>query len=279
LPGLSDLISRLPFAAEWNALALPAEGAACDPQSVATRLAMYRLLVERGEVRGAQSPFWGYAAQLTWQSRSGRLGTGPIDGWWGACNYSLSVVPYRAAEQLAIVPSLRFPTPPPIYAPALSAWRHALLMPADDLDAMRLAVWRAHLTSIEAAVRAHRAERRAMPPAEQRFARGWVRMVELFGAAGWRTDLEHLAEHGTGALPPRILDGDLSGFSKPESRTVAQVFALADRPRWRWALDTAMWRWMMRKPASRAEASTVLGALLGRAPLADRLRTLARQLF
>lgn len=278
---MQDLVGRLPFAQEWNALALPGEGAVCDPQSVTTRLAMYRLLVERGEVRGSLSPFWGYAAQLMWQQRSGRLGNGAIDpdSWWGACNYSLSVVPYRAAEQLAIVPSLRFPTPPAIYAPALSAWRHALLMPADDLDAMRLAVWRAHLTSIETAVRAHRAARRRMPRAEQRFARGWVRMVELFGAAGWRTDLEHLAEHGTGALPPRILDGDLSDFARPEARTVAQVFALADRPLWRWSLDTAVWRWLMRRPSGRAESATVLGALLGRAPLGARVRVLARQLF
>jgi len=45
----------------------------------------------------------------------------------------------------------------------------------------------------------------ALPADEQRFARGWIRMVDLFGAAALRTDLAYLASHGTGALPGRML--------------------------------------------------------------------------
>lgn len=288
-----DLLARLPFGDAWLELADPTEAGLCDPLDVRQRMAMYRLLIERSNQRGAFGerdvlcPFWGFASQLAWQERSGRLaaagaGGAAIDAgsWWGACNYALSVVPYLAAADLGLVPAVRLehagrPAPPPAcYQRPRARWREALralaaLAPGDDLEPARFAVWRAHLDSIETAVRTSGAAFRALPPAEQRFARGWVRTVELFGAAALRTDLERIAEHGGGALPPRMLRDEeardpFPGMSRAERRTVRIVFALADRPAWRWAAEIRVWRRMMRPRAARDEAEVILAGLLGR---------------
>ena len=289
------LLARIPFGDEWLALPDPAARTTCDPHDAGVRLALYRLLVERGNPRGALgahdelSPFWGYASQLAWQRRSGRLG-GPGDtidptSWWGVCNYALSVVPYLAAAQLDMVPALPLPPAPAIHDRSLASWRDAhgimrRLAPGDDHDPLRLAVWRAHLESIETAVRTHAAAHRALPSGERRFARGWVRMVELFGCAGWRTDLERLAEQGGGALPPRILGDDdaLADFTRPERATARRVIALGLRPPWRWQLETGMWRRMMRTRAARADAETLLAGLFGRGREAWPIRARALRL-
>jgi hypothetical protein len=279
------LLATLPFSGAWLALERP-PGATDD---VTSRLAMYRLLVERGNARGAfgagdeMSPWWGYASQLAWQHASGRLGLGAQiapDSWWGACNYALSVVPYVAAAQVGLVPPLAHEIDA-IYAPALAAWRGTLEL-ADvaprgaDLDTIRVAFWRAHVLSIDLAVARHRAELATLPAAEQRFARGWIRMVDLFGAAAVRTDLSRLANPGGVAeLPSRVL-GDNTALEQGEARVVRRVYALADRPRWRWALEVAAWRRIMRHRAAREESETLLAGMLGksRAARAIRLRAL-----
>src|SRR5262249_5582596 len=142
------LLAGVPFGDAWLGLA----AAPSDPREVTSRLAMYRLLIERGNAYGpfgpndALSPWWGYASQLAWQHRSGRLGVGPmerrdfvpasstaewrcgsIDGnsWWGACNYALSVVPYVAAARLGLVPPFDAQVPAE-YDAALASWRVAL---------------------------------------------------------------------------------------------------------------------------------------------------------
>lgn len=270
-------LARVAFGPDWLALD-SAQLATGDVMDVRVRMGMYRLLVERTNVRGTfgphdeLSPFWGYASQLAWQARSGRLGAhAPAierGSWWGACNYALSVVPYIAAMQAGIVPAL------PIeedrgYAPAIGSWHvaiRALLDDAGDHDRARVAVWRAHLESITFAVRRHAREFSSLPPAEQRFARGWVRMVDLFAAAAVRTDLEKLIETGGGALPSRILRaGDLDAdLSRHERSTVRRVGELADRPPWRWALEMRIWRRLMRTRAARVDAESLLAGMFGK---------------
>ncbi len=266
------LLAGVPFGDAWLELA----AAPSDPREVTSRLAMYRLLIERGNAHGAfgpndaLSPWWGYASQLAWQHRSGRLGGARITegSWWGACNYALSVVPYVAAARLGLVPPLDARVPAD-YDAALASWRVALdaaraPRAGDDLEPARIAIWRAHVASIAIAVGRHRAELHAMPPLEQRFARGWVRMVDLFGAAALRTDLERLVG-GSGALPGRVLadDATLAALERAERRTAKRVLALADRPRWRWAIEVRAWRRMMRTRPARDEAESLIGGLLG----------------
>jgi hypothetical protein len=285
------LLARLPFADTWLELADPSEAGACDPMDARQRMAMYRILIERSNEGGGFGerdvlcPLWGYASQLAWQERSGRLsprGGGSIDpdSWWGACNYALSVIPYLAAADVGLVPAVRLehagrPAPPPRhYDRPLAGWREAFraiarLRRGDDLEPVRFAIWRAHLDSIETAVRTSQRAFRALPPAEQRFARGWVRTVELFGAAALRTDLEKIAEHAGGALPPRLLcDEDardpFPDMSRGERRTVRIAFNLADRPAWRWAMEIRVWRRMMRTREARDQAEAILAGMLGR---------------
>jgi len=270
-------LQRVPFGDAWLALVDPADLAVADPMDVRVRLAMYRHLVERLNPHrrfGAHdelSPYWGYASQLAWQHRSGRLGgDGHViaDGsWWGACNYALSVVPYVAAMQLGLVPQLEIAVHG--YDAVMPAWHaaHRALAARDaDHDTARVLVWAAHLASITLAVRTHEVAFRAMPEPERRFARGWVRMVDLFSAAAVRTDLDKLVETGGGALPPRVLrEGDgLDDFHRHEKSTVRRVGELADRPRVRWSLEVLVWRRIMRTRVARADAERLLAGMLGK---------------
>jgi len=258
-----------------------------DPASVRDRHAMYRLLIERTNPTGALgtthelSPFWGYDAQLAWQHASGRLGTGDRiapNSWWGACNYSLSVVPYAVAMEHDLVP--RAPLDLRGYAAALPHWHGAfhrmLSLDADaDLEPVRFAVWRAHLASITAAVVRHRREFAALPAAEQAFARGWIRMVDLFGAAALRTDLEYLTPRPA-SLPGRILDDrDFSDLPRYEASTARRVILLGERPAWRWPLELAMWKRMVRTRVARDQLDAVMIELFGKS-LRGKLRALRR---
>ncbi len=275
-----ERLVRMPFGDAWLDLVDPADLASCDVMDVRTRLGMYRLLVERLNGNGAfgthdeQSPFWGYASQLAWQHRSGRLGGATYaiaDGsWWGACNYALCVVPYAAAMQRGLVPSLRF-TMDRSYDSVIPAWHRAVdamsqAVTRGDHDRVRVAVWQAHLAAISLAVKNHIPELSAMPAAEQRFARGWVRMVDLFAAAACRTDLDKLVETGGGALPSRMLrDRDrIVDLHRDEARTVMRVGVLADRPRWRWAIEMRVWRRIMRTSRGRADAEYMLASAFGK---------------
>jgi hypothetical protein len=266
-----DRLARVAFGDDWRACGEPTP----DVMDVRSRMAMYRKLVECTNDHGGfgdsgeLSPFWGYASQLAWQHRSGRLGAVPnqIDAgsWWGACNYALSVVPYVAAMQVGIVPTIAL-VHDHAYDGVLLSWHDALglMTTSHDHDAIRLAVWRAHLESITLAVRLHRREYETLPAAERRFARGWIRMVDLFAAAALRTDLDKLLETGGGALPSRVLRDDaIADLPRHERSTVRRVGALADRPPWRWTLDITVWRRIMRTRGARADAEQLLAAMLG----------------
>jgi len=274
----SEKLSRLPFGDVWHALVDPGDLAACDVMDSRVRLGMYRLLIERLNPHGLYgtrdelNPFWGYASQLAWQQRSGRLRRAQHAiadaSWWGACNYALSVVPYAAAMQRGHVPMLRFDVDPR-YAPVMSAWHRAfdvMVARHTDLDRVRVAVWRAHLVSITLAVKSHDPAFRAMSASEQRFARGWVRMVDIFAAAAVRTDLDKLVETGGGALPPRMLreQDALDGMHRYEISTVKRVGMLADEPRWRWGLAMRVWRRVMRTPRARGDAEQILAGVFGK---------------
>jgi hypothetical protein len=252
---------------------------------------MYRLLVERCNPHGVLgerhelSPFWGYDTQLAWQHASGRLAEGKDRGdrieptsWWGACNFSLSVVPYAAAIEHGLVPRVSLDLTG--FATALPHWHGAFhrMLSLDhdaDLEPLRFAVWRAHLASITIAVARHRREFAVLPATEQAFARGWIRMVDLFGAAALRTDLEYLAPRPA-SLPHRILDdADFSDLPRHEASTARRVIALGERPPWRWPLELAMWKRMVRTRDARDDIDAVMIELFGKS-LRGKLRALRR---
>lgn len=268
---MSDRLARLPFGDDWRSCGEPVP----NVLDVRSRLAMYRQLVERTNrqrsfgVDAELHPFWGYASQLAWQHRSGRLGATASeierDSWWGACNYALSVVPFVGAMQLGMVPKIAVDYDR-AYDAVMPAWHEALraLTSFEHLDAVRLAVWRAHLASITLAVSRLGREFAALPAAEQRFARGWVRMVDLFAAAALRTDLGKLLETEGGALPSRVLyDDAIDDLPRYERSTVRRVGALADRSPRRWAIDIAVWRRIMRTRSARSDAEQLLAGMLG----------------
>jgi hypothetical protein len=253
---MDRLIDRLPFAAAWRA----AGHVPPDAATVAGRLAMYGALVER---TGRElSPFWGYAAQLAWQAASGRLA--PITGWWGACNFALSAIPYAAAAELRLVEHAAVDVRG--FEPALVHWQAALRALSTGVDEpARFAVWRAHLASIRLAIERHAGEHAQLPEAERAFARGWIRMVDLFGAAALRTDLAYLAPLPPPSLPSRVLRDrdDFADLSRHERSTVRRTIALGARPGWRWPIELAVWRRMMRTREARAQSAGVLGGLFG----------------
>ena len=229
---------------------------------------------------GALSPFWGYDAQLAWQHASGRLGEGDTiasSSWWGACNFALCIVPYAAAMEHDLVP--REPLDVSAYGPVMHHWHGAFhrmhsLEPGDDLEPLRFAVWRAHLASITLAVERHEAQRARLPAAEQRFARGWIRMVDLFGAAALRTDLDYLTPRPA-SLPSHILDGAFDDLPRYERSTARRVIALGDRPAWRWPVELAMWKRMMRTRGARDQLDAVMIDLFGKS-LRGKLRAVRR---
>ena len=242
-----------------------------ETEDFRARMAMYRAMVEGcTNFPSGMNPFWGYASQLAWQLSSGRLETTTNaispDSWWGRCNFALSVVPYIAAMEVGIVPVL--PLAAPAHAAAMPLWREAFIVmqTSRDLDAIRVALWRAHRVAITLAARLFRREHALLPRGEQRFTLGWIRMVDLFSAAAIRTDLEKLFEVGTITLPPRILraDDDYADFTKHQRSVSRYVSSLADPPEWQWILGLATWRRMMRTAPARADAEYLAAAILGR---------------
>ena len=108
----------------WSSLPELQAGAVVDPFDFKQRMAVYKLLIESMNTRGVFGAenelniFWGYVFQLEWQGRSKRLqieGTpeGRVDpnSMWGYANYSLSVIPYMAAAQVGVAPSIELLPP------------------------------------------------------------------------------------------------------------------------------------------------------------------------
>jgi Leg1 len=248
-----------------------------NPASVRDRHELYRRLV--AVKLATRSPFWGFDQQLAWQHASGRLGGDDISptSWWGACNYALCIVPYVAAMDLDLVP--REALDITAYASAMPHWHGAFhrmtsLDDEADLEPLRFAIWKAHLASITIAVQRHARELALLPVAEQTFARGWIRMVDLFGAAALRTDLDYLSTRPA-SLPNRILDGNFDDLPRYERSAARRIIALGERPEWRWPIELAVWKRMMRTRSARDQLDTVMIDVFGTS-LRGKLRAARR---
>lgn len=304
---LNEQFAQLDFYPLWSALSAP--NGPIDPFDFEQRMAVYKLLIEASNARGVFGPdnalnvFWGYVFQLDWQQRSGRLqlsGTPPgrIDpnSMWGFGNYTLSIIPLVAAMRkglttaLEILPTDRpadFPYVsggaagdfqiPDLFAQAVSAWEKFFGVlqqtnPGDDLEALRIELWKAHfhsLTVIETLVQD--IGPRYFSRAEVDFLIGWIRMVDFLGSAAWRTDLPFMLENGKDTLPTRLLReedaaGKMADMNDRINGNVKNVVGLARQSKLQFAFNLWLWKRAMRTRQARDEVLPMLDATFNPSP-------------
>lgn len=250
-----------------------------------------------------RNPLWGLMFQHQWQFRTGRLGTGTRqdgridpDAPWGYGNYALSVIPWLGAVAAGIVPDLDLAGPPtasrfryasgggsePRQVPeelrnGVGDWRAFFEFlvaspPGADQEPIRLALWKAHKTCLDVIA----ANIAGIDPApwsalELTFLRGWCRMVDYLWVAAWPTDFDFMTENGSDVLPERLLRPDdephgpvdLPDKARGSVRTIVK---LARTPAWRYNLNLALWKRVMRTRQARDEVIPMLDAVFNPSP-------------
>ena len=250
----------LPAFRDWDSLPDLLEHPFLDVRSVASRLAVFKCLIEHtakndlvGQFREHQI-WWGYASQLCWQRDSGRLnplgppGTVAADSWWGKMNYSLCIVPLQAAINVGVLPAMvirgdeftrqeRERT----YARAILKWEKFFQELARGggegaLRRLEHMAWDAHMASLSVAKDVAQFDFRRMNNNEQRFARGWVRLVRVLDSVDMPTDLLCLSQVGSLPLPPRRLGaheiaGRAEDFTPAQNTLVKHLVEWGSTPR------------------------------------------------
>lgn len=285
-----------------------------DPFQFDQRMAIYRSLIDATNhdalfgPDNRHNPLWGLMFQLQWQFRTDRLGNRTRvsrridpDAAWGYGNYALSVIPWLGAAAAGTVPALRCggpPSPsrfdyaegggsaplhvPPEFEPGVREWEAYFRLVAasgsGEDEAIRFALWKAHKTCLDAV--APRIAAVAPEPyswLEHAFLRGWCRMVDYLWVAAWPTDFDFMTEHGSNVLPEQLLGGNRRTDLPAETRrNVGAVLMLAELPGWRYRLNLALWKRIMRTRAARANVVPMLDAMFNPNPrnIAARLRML-----
>lgn len=309
-------LNRLDLYPVWADAAELAEPV--DPFRFDQRMAIYRQLIDATNhdalfgTDNRRNPLWGLMFQHQWQFRTDRLGrrtrvTRRIDpdSGWGYGNYALCVIPWLGAIAAGTVPALGLLGPPepsrfdyaegggsgPLRVPdaferGIRDWeKYFRLVAASDSDAdetIRFALWKAHKTCLDAVAPPLAA---ASPEPyswmEHAFLRGWCRMVDYLWIAAWPTDFDFMVQHGMDVLPERLLDaGRRAALPAATRRNVGAVLMLAELPGWRYRLNLALWKRIMRTRAARADVVPMLDALFNPNPrnIPARLRLLTRLL-
>ncbi|MGM1063975.1 Leg1-related protein [Saccharothrix sp. Mg75] len=273
-------------------------GGSFDPFRFEQRMAAYRLMIRSTNATGGfgadnrRNPLWGLVFQHQWQFRTGRLGVrtredGLIDpdSPWGYGNYALSAVPWLGAVAAGVVPPLPVadpPTrsrfryavggvPPEELVDAVADWRayFTLVSRSAEQEPARRALWKAHKTCLDVVVRALAdVDTAPWPELEVDFLRGWCRMVDYLWAAAWPTDFDFMTEHGLDVLPESLLStpADLAALPPKVHGNVVNVLKLATTPKWRYALNLALWKRVMRTPEARARVLPLLDAVFNPSP-------------
>ncbi|MVU81689.1 hypothetical protein GPX89_31180 [Nocardia sp. ET3-3] len=303
-------LAELDLYAVWTA-APPLESS-FDPFGFDQRMAAYRQLIDATNRSGLFGPdnrgnlLWGLMFQLQWQFRTGRLGAEgrriDPDAAWGYGNYALSVVPWLGAVDAGTVADLELIGPPqpsrfdyahgmgparvvpPEFRAGVRDWRDyfrllASSQPGSDDEPLRLALWKAHKSCLDAvARRLADIDPGAYSTDELTFLRGWCRMVDYLWAAAWHTDFDFMVTHGLDVLPERLLHNadDLTDLPDTVRRNVSNVRKLADTPTWRYTIDLFLWRRVMRTRPAREEVLAMLDVVFNPSATtgADRLRAL-----
>jgi uncharacterized protein DUF781 len=266
-------------------------------------------------VDNRRNPLWGLMFQHQWQFRTGRLGTetrqdGRIDpdAPWGYGNYALCVIPWLGAVAAGAVPELAVAPPPgpsrfsyasgggtePLRVPAefqpgVEDWKAFFLLVeatpagADD-EPVRLALWKAHKTCLDViADRISGIDPAPWSPLELTFLRGWCRMVDYLWVAAWPTDFDFMTTHGMDVLPERLLTGDdlRAGGDLPDRvmGNLRAVLGLARMPEWRYRVNLAAWKRVMRTRPARDEVVPLLDAVFSPNPDPAARRRMLRYLL
>jgi len=281
-------------------------GEQLDPFCFEQRMAAYRLLIDatNGEGRfGAdnrRNPLWGLMFQLQWQFRTGRLGAGTgghgrihPDAPWGYGNYALSVIPWLGAASAGIVAHRDLAAPPtasrfayasggvteplrlpPEFEGGVADWSSFFALvkssaPGGDSEPIRLALWKAHKTCLDAVARRVAGIDPAPYPAlELSFLRGWCRMVDYLWVAAWPTDFDFMTAHGLEVLPERLLRAgdDLRDLPPRVRHNVRNILELDRAPSWRYHLNLTLWKRVMRTRPARDDVVSMLDALFNPNP-------------
>ncbi|RKT54620.1 Leg1-related protein [Saccharothrix australiensis] len=271
-----------------------------DPFRFEQRVAAYRLLLHRTNpadrfgVDNRHNPLWGLLFQLQWQFRTGRLGAGARrdgridpDSPWGYGNYTLSAIPWLAAGLAGVAPALPVADPPARtrfryvvrgvvpaeLAGAVADWRDYFALvggsgPVEPEPARR-ALWKAHKASLDVVVAAIAdVDAAPWPELEVAFLRGWCRMVDYLWAAAWPTDFGFMTAHGLDVLPESLLTTpeDVRALPAKARGNVVNVLRLASTPKWRYDLNLALWRRIMRTSEARDQVLPLLDAVFNRRP-------------
>ncbi len=249
-----------------------------------------------------RNPLWGLMFQHQWQFRTGRLGTGAHqdgridpDAPWGYGNYSLCVIPFLGAMAAGIVPEVAVAPPPgpsrfsyasgggaeplrvpPEFQPGVEDWKAFFVLveatpPGADDEPVRLALWKAHKTCLDViAQRIAGIDPEPWSALELTFLRGWCRMVDYLWVAAWPTDFDFMTTHGMDVLPERLLTGDdlRAGGDLPDKvmGNLRAVLGLARMPAWRYRVNLAAWKRVMRTRAARDEVVPMLDAVFSPTP-------------
>lgn len=268
-----------------------------DPFDFHQRMAAYRQLIDatnRSGLFGADNrhnPLWGLMFQHQWQFRTGRLGpmaraTGRIDpdAAWGYGNYTLAVIPWLGAAAAGVVPAIPIESPltasrfryvrgdghvPAELRRGVEDWSDyfTLVTTSEDLDAVQLALWKAHKTCLDVvAQQIATIDSAPYPELELTFLKGWCRLVDYLWAAAWPTDFDFMTSNGLDVLPERLLDGDLSGLPPKALRNVRNAIGLARMPTWRYNLNLRLWKRVMRTREARQQVVPMLDAVFNPRP-------------
>ncbi|GAA1307517.1 Leg1-related protein [Saccharothrix xinjiangensis] len=271
-----------------------------DPFRFEQRMAAYRVLIgstnpaNRFGADNRDNPLWGLMFQHQWQFRTGRLHPGgrrdgriDPDAPWGYGNYALSVIPWLAAAASGVVPDLPIADPPTRsrfryvtggvvpeeFVEAVADWRAYFDLVGGsgsaDSEPVRLALWKAHKTCLDVVAGALAdLDAGPWPELEIAFLRGWCRMVDYLWAAAWPTDFGSMTAHGLDVLPEWLLatPEDVDALPAKTRRNVVNVIGLAATPRWRYRLNLALWKRVMRTREARDQVLPLLDAVFDPQP-------------
>jgi hypothetical protein len=263
-------------------------------------MASYRLLIDsinEGSRFGRDNrsnPLWGLMFQHQWQLRTGRLGGGSResgridpDAPWGYGNYVLSVVPWLGAVYAGVVPDLEVVGPssesrfeyvtgagqarhvPPELRAGIADWaaffRYVTAIdPGSDPEPVRRALWKAHKSCLDVVTgRLAGVDPSPYSVVELSFLQGWCRMVDYLWVASWPTDFDFMTTHGLDVLPERLLEPDdrFSDLPANVRSNVRNVINLGKTPGWRYDVNLALWKRIMRTRGARRDVLVLLDAI------------------